>query len=86
VAERIVTILPDAAALAGATADHFVALVEAALRKKDAAHVALAGGSTPRAVTDFFLLGNDPLSADDVEWKPLIRANSPTARLTSSRS
>ena len=46
----IVTVLDDAAALAAAAADHFVEVVRAALSARGSAHVALAGGSTPRAV------------------------------------
>ena len=47
---KIVTVLPDAAALAAAAADHVVEVVRATLARNDFAHVALAGGSTPRAV------------------------------------
>jgi 6-phosphogluconolactonase len=47
---RVVTVLPDAAALAEAAADHVVAVLADALAHRDLAHVALAGGSTPRAV------------------------------------
>jgi 6-phosphogluconolactonase len=45
-----VTVLPDAAALAAAAADHVVETLRETLRHRDFAHVALAGGSTPRAV------------------------------------
>jgi 6-phosphogluconolactonase len=44
------TVLDDPAALARAAADHVVAVVATALAQHDVAHVALAGGSTPRAV------------------------------------
>ena len=47
---KIVSVLPDAAALAAAAADHIVEVLRAALARSDLAHVALAGGSTPRAV------------------------------------
>ena len=47
---RTVTILPDGAALAAAAADHMLAVLEGALRERERAHVALAGGSTPRAM------------------------------------
>jgi 6-phosphogluconolactonase len=47
---NVVTVLPDAAALAAAAADHVVEVVRATLAERDLAHVALAGGSTPRAV------------------------------------
>jgi len=44
------TVLEDPAALARAAADHVVAVLGTALAQHDVAHVALAGGSTPRAV------------------------------------
>lgn len=47
---KLVTVLPDAAALAAAAADHVVEVLSATLARRDIAHVALAGGSTPRAV------------------------------------
>ncbi|MEA2688177.1 MAG: 6-phosphogluconolactonase [Candidatus Eremiobacteraeota bacterium] len=47
---KIVTVLPDAAALAAAAADHIVTVLSAALVERDFVHIALAGGSTPRAV------------------------------------
>jgi 6-phosphogluconolactonase len=49
-AERIVTVLRDAAALAEAAADHIIAVLDVTLSRRDLAHLALAGGSTPRAV------------------------------------
>ena len=48
--ERNVAILPDGAALAAAAADHLIAVVRDAIAARGAAHVALAGGSTPRAM------------------------------------
>jgi 6-phosphogluconolactonase len=45
-----VEILPDESHLAEAAADHFVGIVEATLRYRQIADVALAGGSTPRAM------------------------------------
>ncbi len=45
-----VAVLPDPAALAAAAADHVTAVLRDALAHRDVAHVALAGGSTPRAV------------------------------------
>jgi 6-phosphogluconolactonase len=68
-AERIVTVLPDAAALAGATANHFIAVVEATLRRRDVAHVALAGGTTPRAVNA--LLSAPPLR-EKIDWARVV--------------
>jgi 6-phosphogluconolactonase len=47
---KIVTILPDAGALAIAAADHVVTVLSDVLAQRDFAHIALAGGSTPRAV------------------------------------
>jgi 6-phosphogluconolactonase len=44
------TVLEDSAALARATADHVVSVLATALAQHEVAHVALAGGSTPRAV------------------------------------
>jgi 6-phosphogluconolactonase len=45
-----VTVLPDAAALATAAADHVVMVLHKTLARHDLAQLALAGGSTPRAV------------------------------------
>ena len=47
---KIVTVLADPAALAVAAADHIVTVLSDVLAERDFAHVALAGGSTPRAV------------------------------------
>jgi 6-phosphogluconolactonase len=60
-----VAVLPDSAALAAAVADHVVALVRATLAQRDLAHVALAGGSTPRAINA--LLVAEPRRSS-VEW------------------
>ncbi len=67
--ERIVTIVPDAAALAAATADHVVAVVEATLARRDVAHVALAGGSTPRAAN---ALLSAPPRRDALDWSRVV--------------
>jgi 6-phosphogluconolactonase len=48
--EPSITVLADSAALAQRAADRFIELVGAALHARDVAHVALAGGSTPRAM------------------------------------
>jgi len=64
-----ITILPDAASLAQASADHFVAVVRAALTERDFAHVALAGGSTPRAVN---ALLTAPPRRDAVDWSRVV--------------
>jgi 6-phosphogluconolactonase len=63
------TILPDAEALAEAAADHVVAVLHAALGRRDLAHVALAGGSTPRAVNA--LLTAAP-RRDVVDWSRVV--------------
>ena len=68
-APRIVTVLPDAAALAAAAADHTVAVLRATLAGRDFAHVALAGGSTPRAMNA--LLCAPPLRAA-VDWERIV--------------
>jgi 6-phosphogluconolactonase len=47
---RTVTVLPDGAALAAACADYTLEVLGKALAQRDTAHLALAGGSTPRAV------------------------------------
>jgi 6-phosphogluconolactonase len=47
---RNVTVLPDAAALAAACADRTVVILQHAIEQRGVAHLALAGGSTPRAV------------------------------------
>jgi 6-phosphogluconolactonase len=47
---KAVTILSDAAALAAAAADYFVGVIGKTLGHRDFANVALAGGSTPRAM------------------------------------
>jgi len=60
-----VTILPDAAALAQAAAERVVAVLARALARAGDAHLALAGGSTPRAVNA--LLVAEPLCRA-VDW------------------
>jgi 6-phosphogluconolactonase len=47
-----VEILPDESHLAEAAADRFIGIVEATLRYRQIADVALAGGSTPRAMNN----------------------------------
>jgi len=49
-AHSTVEILPDESHLAEAAADRFVGIVEATLRYRQVADVALAGGSTPKAM------------------------------------
>jgi 6-phosphogluconolactonase len=64
-----VTVLADAAALAEAAADHAIAVLIDALTQRDLAHVALAGGSTPRAVNA--LLAAQP-RREAVDWSRVI--------------
>jgi len=45
-----ITIVPDADALATHAADHFIELANEAAKQRGIVHVALAGGSTPRAM------------------------------------
>ena len=45
-----IEILPDEEHLAEAAADRFIGIVESTLRYRQVADVALAGGSTPRAI------------------------------------
>jgi 6-phosphogluconolactonase len=53
-----IEILPDETHLAEAAADRFIGIVEATLRYRQVADVALAGGSTPRAMNA--LLASSP--------------------------
>ena len=66
---KLVTVLPDSAALAAAAADHVVDLVRATLAQRDVAHVALAGGSTPRAINA--LLTAAPRRGE-VDWERVV--------------
>ena len=59
------TVLPDAAAVAQATADRFVELAAAALDERGAFRVALSGGGTPKAVYPLLL---EPKRRDAVDW------------------
>jgi 6-phosphogluconolactonase len=60
-----VEILPDGARLAEAAADRFIGIVETALRYRQIADIALAGGSTPKAMNA--LLAAAPRRAE-IEW------------------
>jgi 6-phosphogluconolactonase len=62
---RSVEILTDEAALAEAAADRFVAVIESTLRYRQVADVALAGGSTPRAMN---VLLSSPARRTSVPW------------------
>jgi 6-phosphogluconolactonase len=63
------TVLEDGAALARAAADHVVEVLAATLAQRGVAHVALAGGSTPRAVNA--LLAAPPRRAA-VDWTNVV--------------
>jgi 6-phosphogluconolactonase len=63
------TVLEDPAALARAAADHVVSVLSTALAVHDVAHVALAGGSTPRAV-NALLIAAPRRSA--VDWSRVV--------------
>jgi 6-phosphogluconolactonase len=60
-----VEIFPDEARLAEAAADRFVSLVGAAIAARGRADVALAGGSTPRAMNALLVT---PPRKDAVDW------------------
>jgi 6-phosphogluconolactonase len=45
-----IEVLPDESHLAEAAADRFIGIVESTLRYRQVADIALAGGSTPRAM------------------------------------
>ncbi|GAC1571383.1 MAG: 6-phosphogluconolactonase [Candidatus Elarobacter sp.] len=64
-----VTVLPDAVALAAATADRVVALIGATLAQRDVAHVALSGGSTPRAANALLAA---PPHRNAVAWQRVV--------------
>jgi 6-phosphogluconolactonase len=61
-----VRILPDGAAIARRAAQKFVEAAAAAVNEKGSFSVALAGGSTPKAL--YFLLVNDPAMRAQVPW------------------
>ena len=64
-----VSVLADAPALAAAAADNIVEVLRRTLGARDFAHVALAGGSTPRAVNA--LLTAAP-RRDAVDWSRVV--------------
>jgi 6-phosphogluconolactonase len=72
---KLVSVLPDPASLAAAAADHVIAVLQATLARAGSvaragfAHVALAGGSTPRAVNA--LLVAQPRRAK-VDWERVV--------------
>jgi 6-phosphogluconolactonase len=64
--EPEIRILADGAAIAKRAAQEFVEAAAAAVREKNAFHVALAGGSTPKAL--YGLLASDPELRSQVPW------------------
>src|SRR6266699_3844907 len=64
--DREIRILSDGAAIANRAAQEFVQAAAAAVREKGAFNVALAGGSTPKAL--YSLLATDPVFRPQVPW------------------
>ena len=64
--EREIRILPDGVAIAKRAAQEFVRAAAGAVREKGSFSVALAGGSTPKAL--YSLLVNDPALRSQVPW------------------
>jgi 6-phosphogluconolactonase len=67
-ADPSITVVPDSDALAQAAADRFIELAWAALAARETAAVALAGGSTPRAMNA--LLAASP-RREQLDWTKL---------------
>jgi 6-phosphogluconolactonase len=67
--QREVRILPDAAAIAKRSADEFIRAANAAVEARGAFTVALAGGSTPKAM--YALLAENPTLRAQVPWDKL---------------
>ena len=64
--EREIRILADGAAIAKRAAQEFVQAAASAVREKGSFNIALAGGSTPKAL--YSLLVNDPTLRSQVPW------------------
>src|SRR5215470_16664172 len=64
--EPEIRILADGAAIAKRAAQEFVQAAAAGVGERGAFHVALAGGSTPKALYD--LLVGDPMLRSQVPW------------------
>ena len=64
--EQEIRILADGVAIAKQAAQEFVQAAAAAVRERNAFHVALAGGSTPKAL--YSLLASDPALRSQVPW------------------
>jgi 6-phosphogluconolactonase len=67
--EREIRILPDGAAIARRAAQEFVQAAAAAVRGRGSFNVALAGGSTPKAL--YNLLVNDPALRSQLPWNKI---------------
>jgi 6-phosphogluconolactonase len=67
--KREVIVLPDAAAITRRAADEFLQAVNQALAVKDYFTVALAGGSTPKAL--YTMLSDDPTYRSKIPWAKL---------------
>ena len=65
-AQREVVILPDAAALTRRAAEEFLNTANEAVARKGSFTVALAGGSTPRAL--YSMLADDPALRSKMPW------------------
>lgn len=66
---RNVTVLPTPAALAAAAADHVVTTLRDVLEQREFAHLALAGGSTPRAMNALLIA---PPRLDAIRWDRVV--------------
>jgi 6-phosphogluconolactonase len=66
---REVVLLPDAAAITKRAADEFLKAVNEAIAEKDSFTVALAGGSTPKAM--YTMLVSDPAYSSKIPWPKL---------------
>jgi len=64
--EREIRVLADGAAVAKRAAQEFVQAAATAVRERGAFHIALAGGSTPKAL--YSLLVSDPALRSQVPW------------------
>jgi 6-phosphogluconolactonase len=68
-AQREVVVLPDSAAITRRAADEFLKCVNEAVATKGSFIVALAGGSTPKAL--YSMLSDDPAYSSKIPWNKL---------------
>jgi 6-phosphogluconolactonase len=68
-AQREVIVLPDAAAITQRVASEFLKAVDEAVSQKGTFTVALAGGSTPKAL--YTMLADDPAIRSKIPWPKL---------------